>query len=341
MKLVQFREISFNNLVLGAAVMIMTIMTSLIIPSPSHAVDCASGGPCAIGDIGPGGGIVFLAPTSAGNSTGQFFEAAPNTWNGSAPDATAQWCLASDASIAGLGRAIGTGVTNSATIDTNCVSTGPGNAAKFVRAATIGGLTDWFLPSIDEMLALYNQNSLLTGSYATNQANIDAARYLTSSQGTNPLNAGGVYMQGSGFPGTSSDFSKSSGFAVRPMRMFTATERSSESGTSTESAVTFELTFSDAFGVSCVRNSSSTAGSWLALPAADDCSSPLGISNARFLGWATNPDFPVAIAQRQVDNGWGAYEIFDANGQLAAVFIPAGGATQLTSPGALYAIWKN
>jgi hypothetical protein len=76
------------------------------------------------------------------------------------------------------------------------------------------------------MLALYNQSTLLTGVYATNQADADAARYLTSSQGTNVLNAGGVYMQGSGFPGTSSEFSKSAGFAIRPMRMFTATERS-------------------------------------------------------------------------------------------------------------------
>jgi hypothetical protein len=119
-------------------------------------------------------------------------------------------------------------VTNSATIDTTCVSTGTNNAAEYVRAKTIGGLTDWFLPSIDEMLALYNQSALLTGVYATNQdpTDVDVARYLISSQGTNVLNAGGAYMQGSAFPGASGEFSKSFGFAVRPMRMFTATERS-------------------------------------------------------------------------------------------------------------------
>jgi hypothetical protein len=27
------------------------------------------------------------------------------------------------------------------------------------------------------------------------------------------------------------------------------------------------------------------------------------------LGWATYEEFPVDIAQRQIDNGWGAYEI--------------------------------
>jgi hypothetical protein len=106
----------------------------------------------AIGDVGPGGGIVFITPTTAGNSTGKFFEAAPNTWDGSAPDGKARWCQISTANIPGLGTAIGTGVTNSATIDATCTSTGTGNAAEYVRAKTIGGFSDWFLPSRDEML---------------------------------------------------------------------------------------------------------------------------------------------------------------------------------------------
>jgi len=41
------------------------------------------------------------------------------------------------------------------------------------------------------------------------------------------------------------------------------------------------------------------------------------------------PDFPQAIAQRQTENGWGAYEIFNANGALISVFIPAGGRLEL------------
>ena len=29
-----------------------------------------------------------------------------------------------------------------------------------------------------------------------------------------------------------------------------------------------------------------------------------------YLGVATTPDFPVDLAQRPVDNGWGAYDMF-------------------------------
>jgi hypothetical protein len=42
-----------------------------------------------------------------------------------------------------------------------------------------------------------------------------------------------------------------------------------------------------------------------------------------------------------VDNGWGVYEIFNDSGQITAVFIPAGGATNVTGQGNLYAIWKQ
>ena len=58
------------------------------------------------------------------------------------------------------------------------------------------------------------------------------------------------------------------------------------------------------------------------------------------LGWATSPNFPVEIAKRQVDNGWGAYETFNADGQLTGVFIPAGGATFLSTSGNLFPIWS-
>ena len=180
----------------------------------------------AIGDVGPGGGIVFITPSTLGNSTGKYFEAAPNTWDGSAPDGTARWCHVSNAPISGLGTAIGTGVTNSATIDTTCTSTGTDNAAKYVRAKTIGGLSDWFLPSQDEMLALYKEKAFLTGVYATNQAG-DAWGYLTSSQGTNVStnvsNATAVFMQGAPDampPGTTGDTSKSFDRSLRPVRMF-------------------------------------------------------------------------------------------------------------------------
>ena len=57
--------------------------------------------------------------------------------------------------------------------------------------------------------------------------------------------------------------------------------------------------------------------------------------------YPTNSDLPVDMEQRQVDNGWGVYEIFNDSGQITAVFIPASGATNVTGQGNLYAIWKQ
>ena len=183
---------------------------------------CADGGVCAVGDTGPGGGVVYILSTTSGNTTGLTFEAARNDWDGAAPDGTARWCSASTVSIAGLGTAIGTGSSNSATIATTCASTGALDAAEYVRGKTIGGKTDWFLPSRDEALAIYTQRSVFIGNYAINELSLDTARYLTSTQGANVVNALGVFLQGSSSPGDSGDFSKNFNFSVRPVRSFTA-----------------------------------------------------------------------------------------------------------------------
>lgn len=90
-------------------------------------------------------------------------------------------------------------------------------------------------------------------------------------------------------------------------------------------------------------NPTGFSGSWLQLPAAGDCrqTGPKADPSAKLLGWATDPNFPVAIAQRQVDNGWGAYETFNEDGQLTGVFIPAGGATFVSGSNNLYPIWSK
>lgn len=321
---------------------VVVIAVGLAAP-PAHATTCAAGGACAIGDTGPGGGLVIIAPSTAGNSTGQFFEAAANTWNGSAPDGTGQWCSASTASITGLGNGIGSGTTNTASIAAACASTGTGDAAEYISGLTIGGLVGWFLPSRDEMLALYDQRTLLTGSFATNQVNVDVARYLTSSQATNTANAVGVYMEGSVAPGTAQNVSKQFNFSLRPMRRFSATESSSSgSGAASLGTKPLEsLMIRTPEGVACINTSVGGAqGTWTTLPSDDQCSVTAEL-DARVLGWATIPDFPVEIAQRQVNNGWGAYQLFDDDGRITAVFIPAGGATLLSGSTNLYPILSD
>lgn len=103
-----------------------------------------------------------------------------------------------------------------------------------------------------------------------------------------------------------------------------------------------EISLTPEDGTTC-RNSSQpgTAGTWISLPGADDCTPPASKAGATLLGWATSPNFPVAIAKRQVDKGWGAYETFNDDGQLTGVFIPAGGATFLSGSGKLYTIWSE
>jgi YVTN family beta-propeller protein len=80
---------------------------------------------------------------------------------------------------------------------------------------------------------------------------------------------------------------------------------------------------------------------WTELPASDACAASEDNADAVLLGWATSVSFPIDIAQRQVDNGWGAYETFDGEGRLTGVFIPAGGATLISASGTLHAIWSR
>ncbi|HEV8023977.1 MAG TPA: hypothetical protein VGP37_03715, partial [Candidatus Nanopelagicales bacterium] len=105
------------------------------------------------------------------------------------------------------------------------------------------------------------------------------------------------------------------------------------------------LTLTMPAGLACSAPTSDASGTWIQLPAANECSDDASNTGRSgevdgLLGWATTPDFPTDIAQRQVDNGWGAYEMFDESGSLSAVFIPAGGWTQASSDTSLFPIWS-
>jgi len=115
---------------------------------------------------------------------------------------------------------------------------------------------------------------------------------------------------------------------------------STSAGSGTAQTISVGLHLSD--GATCASASSrGTLNTWVSLPAATDCTAPSTHQGATLLGWATSPDFPLSLARRQVDHGWGAYEIYDADGRLASVFIPAGRATFLSGEGNLYPIWES
>jgi hypothetical protein len=84
-----------------------------------------------------------------------------------------------------------------------------------------------------------------------------------------------------------------------------------------------------------------TIGSWLSLPATSEVSGTGDNAGKRFLGVATSEDFPVDIAQRQIDNRWGVYEIYGDDGSLKSVFIPAGYSMHITAAPRVFAIWSN
>lgn len=116
-----------------------------------------------------------------------------------------------------------------------------------------------------------------------------------------------------------------------------------ESGGGSQPARNITLGLTLPAGVQCSSSSLTTSGPWIQLPSAGDCSNAGRASNTNplLLGWATSVDFPVDIAQRQVDNVWGAYETFNNDGGLTGVFIPAGGYTAVTGDTNLYPIWSE
>jgi uncharacterized repeat protein (TIGR02543 family) len=127
---------------------------------------CASGGTCVVGDTGPGGGIIFYVHPVGTFACGanlelscKYLEAAPTTGTNAWVDENYLWSgnttVAIGASASGV--VIGTGYSNTLAI---VGQSGGGNTSD--RAATVtrayrgpNGLSDWFLPSRDEVYQLH------------------------------------------------------------------------------------------------------------------------------------------------------------------------------------------
>ena len=182
-------------------------------------------GTCAVGDIGPGGGIIFITPSTNGNSSGQYFEAAPNNWNGGA-DPNIAWCNNSSSSIAGsTGTSIGSGKANTAVVASSCVS----GASDRAIAYDGGGFSDWFLPSIDELLQMYAQRLEIGGFKAGTQVStgISTTTYWSSTQ-----NSASQARNWSFATNSNDNWGKNYGFNVRPVRSFSTPTQPLSVGTS-------------------------------------------------------------------------------------------------------------
>jgi hypothetical protein len=162
---------------------------------------CRDGGPCAVGDVGPGGGIVFMVAGSVGNGTGKYFEAAKIDWNGSGSDPSATACANTGAS----GTQLATGVTNTAIHTAQTLCSGAANLAVAYRGGT---KSDWFLPSADELSAMYSKRSVIGG--------FSLGEYWSSSTNANGANSSLDFANGTS--GWIAD--PSAVRLVRPIRQF-------------------------------------------------------------------------------------------------------------------------
>ncbi len=140
-------------------------------------VSCANGGRCAVGDIGPGGGVVFYEITNSSDSQtaitgytsgGIYLEAAPVGWgNGisvaagettgtSYLDPVVNWCnTASDINNRQIG--IGQGGNNTKLGDAGCTS----GALQIAADLVLNGKNDWYLPSENELIQMGLQKNLI------------------------------------------------------------------------------------------------------------------------------------------------------------------------------------
>ena len=168
----------------------------------------------AIGDTGPGGGKIFITPSTAGNSTGKYFEVAPSSAQVARTWATNVNSNQTTVVSGADGTAIGTGAQNTIDIVAQAGNVAATSAAAYASDYTNGGFSDWFLPSKNELNELYTQIAVLSSP----QNNYwSSTEYGGSTAWSQDFFGGGQYadekVYGNGGPVT---------IHVRPVRSFTA-----------------------------------------------------------------------------------------------------------------------
>jgi hypothetical protein len=207
-----------------------------------HAVwriSCAAGGVCALGETGPGGGVIFYVHddaddlfTSTGsscNTSCAYLEYAADGWNGTADDPGVNWSGNTSQTVAGAtGTAIGSGYANTQAIVAQAGGGNtPGRAATLADSYVSGSVNDWHLPSSAELneLCKYvkdgssgNTSAACSGAYGARSSffgDINVSHFWSSTQSASASGAIGRSF----WTGGTTDWAKMSiQPKVRPIR---------------------------------------------------------------------------------------------------------------------------
>ncbi len=203
--------------------------SEILLASPTSGLPCHLGGVCAVGDIGPGSGVIFYY-SSAGFACGptlvgtcHYLEAARDHWNNLADDyGFAVGAYFYDQrnpkgviGAAAQGTAIGTGYRNTLAAIAFPLDS-PTRAVHVADSYSVEafGVTvdDWYLPAKDELLALYSNrpNSLLS---------LPPGGYWSSTE-TDYFQVGEVNFSNGGWNPNYATFNYD---GVRPIRAFART----------------------------------------------------------------------------------------------------------------------
>lgn len=199
---------------------------------------CATGGTCAVGDTGPGGGTVFYVQASGTfscgiglNSTCKYLEFAPYGWNDGGDDPGIDWCsTGTDLDIDNTG--IGSGLANTTKADDTCTS----GAIQTVASYSNNGKGDWYLPSKAEV----NELCKYARQQATGDSSVDCASTGSVRSGFRSAH----YWSSTEISGTTNAWSSEFGYGnqlasnkvpgnlfVRPIRAFGGSTGCADGGT--------------------------------------------------------------------------------------------------------------
>ena len=191
-----------------------------ILPTPAAAVvTCAQGGVCEVGEIGPGGGVVFYVSGTAFTATGApcspncyYLEAAPTSGVSAWTDVAYEWSGNTNTLIGTTGTAIGTGYANTLAIvgqsGGGATASKAGTSTRAYRGPS--NLSDWYLPSKSELAELWNRRAVSglisqNGKYYwTSSEQLSCCAWVNKFDASNTIN----------------DFAKNSSGYVRPIRAF-------------------------------------------------------------------------------------------------------------------------